>query len=167
MNNQIQLTATHFNYYFICKRKLWFFAQQIQCEQESELVAMGKLIHEASYADEKKEFEFEGIKVDWLDLKNQVVHEVKKSDKVEDAHLWQLKYYLYYFRKNNFGDFTGEINYPKLRKTEKITLSDDDIANIELIEKDIIAIINNEQAPKVEKVMKICKSCSYFELCWI
>ena len=163
----MNITATHINYYLICRRKLWFFSQQIQCEQESELVALGKLIHEASYADEKKEFEFEGIKVDWLDLKNKVIHEVKKSDKVDEAHIWQLKYYLYYFKINNLGDFTGEINYPKLRKTEKITLNDDDIIYIQKVEKEINEIIANEQAPKVNKVMKICKNCSYYELCWI
>ena len=159
------LTIFHLD--LICRRKLWFFSQQIQCEQESELVALGKLIHEASYADEKKEFEFEGIKVDWLDLKNKVIHEVKKSDKVDEAHIWQLKYYLYYFKINNLGDFTGEINYPKLRKTEKITLNDDDIIYIQKVEKEINEIIANEQAPKENKVMKICKNCSYYELCWI
>jgi len=163
----MNITATHFNYYHVCKRELWFFSQQIQCEQESELVALGKLIHEASYADEKKEFEFEGIKVDWLDLKNKVIHEVKKSDKVDEAHIWQVKYYLYYFKINHLGDFTGEINYPKLRKTEKVILTEDDIDSIQKIEKEILEIINNEQAPKVDKVMKICKSCSYYELCWI
>lgn len=163
----MQPTATHINYFQLCKRKLWFFSQQIQCEQESELVALGKIIHEASYQEEKKEFEFEGIKVDWLDLKNKVIHEVKKSDKVDDAHIWQLKYYLYYFKINNLGDFAGELNYPKLRKTETVILTDDDIEYIKNIEKEIADIVNDEKAPQVNKVMKICKSCSYFELCWI
>lgn len=126
----------------------------------------GKIMHESSYSDEKKEYEFEGIKVDWLDLNNKVIHEVKKSDRVEQAHLWQLKYYLYYFKKNNIGEFTGEINYPKLRKKEQIELSDDDVVYIEELIGEIEDVKNLPFAPKVEKPMKICKKCSYNDLCW-
>lgn len=167
MLNQILITGTQLNYFFVCKRKLWLFSNHIQCEQESDLVLQGKVMHENSYSDEKKEYEFEGIKVDWLDLNNKVIHEVKKSDKVEEAHLWQLKYYLYYFRKNNIGEFTGEINYPKLRKKEAVVLSDDDVIYIERLIDEIEDVKNLPFVPKVEKQMKICKKCSYNDLCWV
>ncbi|MBX3042525.1 MAG: CRISPR-associated protein Cas4 [Candidatus Kapabacteria bacterium] len=163
----MHITGTQLNYFFVCKRKLWLFANHIQCEQESDLVLQGKIMHENSYSYEKKEYEFEGIKVDWLDLNNKVIHEVKKSDKVEEAHLWQLKYYLYYFRKNNIGEFTGEINYPKLRKKEQVMLTDDDVVYIEKIIDEIEVVKNLPFAPKVEKPMKICKKCSYNDLCWV
>jgi CRISPR-associated exonuclease Cas4 len=130
-------------------------------------VQLGKLLHENSYSDEKKEYEFGSIKIDWMDLKNKVIHEVKKSDKAEDAHVWQLKYYIYYFKVNNIGDFIGELNYPKLKKKDQVTLSVDDIAYIEKILKEINEINDLTEPPKVGKVMKICKSCSYFEMCWI
>jgi CRISPR-associated exonuclease Cas4 len=166
MYEKIKITGTQINYFFVCKRELWFFSNHIQCEQESDLVLQGKVMHENSYSDEKKEYEFEGIKVDWLDLNNKVIHEVKKSDRVEQAHLWQLKYYLYYFKKNNIGEFTGEINYPKLRKKEQIELSDDDVVYIEELIGEIEDVKNLPFAPKVEKPMKICKKCSYNDLCW-
>lgn len=160
-------TATHINYFLICHRKLWLFSHNIQCEQDSDTVAMGKLIHESSFADKRKEYEFDGIKVDWLDLKNKVIHEVKKSDKVEDAHIWQLKYYLYYFKMRGMGDFSGEINYPKLKKKQNVLLSDDDGKRIEEIIKKINSIISLPNPPPIDVNKKICRNCSYMELCYI
>ena len=93
-------TGTHFNYYQVCKRKLWLFANGINMEQNSELVAEGKFIHENSYpkrSEKYEEVEIDGVKVDYYDAKNKVIHEIKKSNKVENAHFWQLKYYLYVF----------------------------------------------------------------------
>ena len=45
----MNITGTHFNYYQICKRKLWLFANGISMEHTSDLVHEGKLIHEESY----------------------------------------------------------------------------------------------------------------------
>ncbi|TAL66723.1 MAG: CRISPR-associated protein Cas4 [Bacteroidetes bacterium] len=167
INNRTFISGTELNYYFICHRKLWLFSNHIQCEQESDSVLKGKLLHENSYSDEKKEFEFDSIKVDWLDLKNKVIHEVKKSDKAEDAHVWQLKYYIYYFKVNNIGEFTGELNYPKLKKKEKVILNDSDIVQIESIINEIKTITSIPEPPKVGKPMRICKNCSYYEMCWV
>ena len=167
MLNNLNTSGTALNYFFLCQRKLWLFSNHIQCEQESDAVALGKLIHENSYSDKKKEYEFDSIKVDWLDLKNKVIHEVKKSDKADDAHLWQLKYYLYYFKKNNIGEFTGELDYPKLKKKEIVTLHVSDIDYIEKILNEISAVTSLLEPPKIVKPMKFCKSCSYYELCWV
>lgn len=161
------LTATHINYYFVCRRKLWFFANHIFSEHNSELVQLGKLIHEDSYDRKRKEFQFGPVKVDWIDLNKKVIHEVKKSDAVEDAHLWQLKYYLYYLRENNIGVFTGELNYPKLKKKQIVELSEDDILEIKKITAEIENIISSDTAPPVLDKKRICKSCSYYELCYI
>jgi len=94
----MRITGTHFNYFLICPRKLWLFHNGIQMEQTSDLVYEGKLIHENSYpfrSDRFREVEIGGIKIDYYDHRNRVVHEIKKSDKREEAHIWQLKYYLY------------------------------------------------------------------------
>lgn len=42
----MKVTGTHFNYYQVCKRKLWLFANGITMEHTSDLVYEGKLIHE-------------------------------------------------------------------------------------------------------------------------
>jgi CRISPR-associated exonuclease Cas4 len=80
----MQITGSHINYYFVCRRKLWFFANGIQMEQNSDLVYEGKLIHEESYpqrAAKYEEVQIGGIKVDFYDAGNRVIHEVKSQVK--------------------------------------------------------------------------------------
>lgn len=125
----MQITGTHFNYYQVCKRKLWLFANGINFEHTSDLVFEGKLIHEDSYpqrSEKYEEIELDGIKVDYYDAKSKVVHEIKKSNKVEKAHEWQVKYYLYVFEQNGIEGVTGLLEYPVLRKTQPVILSDFD-----------------------------------------
>lgn len=74
------ITGTHFNYYQLCHRKLWLFANGINMEQESDLVYEGKLVHESSYpqrTSKYEEVEIDGIKVDYYDARNKVIHEIK------------------------------------------------------------------------------------------
>ena len=53
--SNIRFTGTQVNYYFLCKKKLWYFTHDIQMERSSDAVYLGKLIHESSYGREKKE----------------------------------------------------------------------------------------------------------------
>lgn len=162
------LTGTHINYYFLCMRKLWLFASGIQMEHTSDMVYEGKLIHETSYpqrSEKYQEIEIEGVKIDYFDHKNKIIHEVKKSDKVEVAHEWQLKYYIYILEKNGINDVTGILEYPVLRKTDKIFLSDRDRNEIEQIKKNIEEIIQSEECPQAIK-QGLCRKCSYFDFCW-
>ena len=53
------------------------------------MVLEGRLIHEDSYPQRSgkyEEIELDGIKVDFYDPKRKVIHEIKKSNKVEAAH---------------------------------------------------------------------------------
>lgn len=137
-------------------------------EHTSDLVFEGKLIHEESYpqrSSKYEEVEMDGIKVDFYDPRNKVIHEIKKSDKVEKAHEWQLKYYLYVFERNGIAGVTGILEYPVLRKTDTILLSDIDRETILDMEKEIEAIIDSEECPPLEK-KRICKNCSYYDFCF-
>lgn len=136
----MQITGTHFNYYQVCKRKLWLFANGINFEHTSDLVYEGKLIHEESYpqrSEKYEEVEIDGIKVDYYDAKSKIIHEIKKSNKVEKAHEWQLKYYLYVFEKNGINGVTGLLEYPTLLKTQDVLFSNVDREKINEIEIDI------------------------------
>lgn len=164
----MQITGTHFNYYQVCKRKLWLFANGICFEHTSDLVYEGKLIHEDSYSqrsEKYEEIELDGIKVDYYDTKNKIIHEIKKSNKIEPAHEWQLKYYIYVFEQNGINNVTGILEYPVLRKTEPVILSDTDRDIIKEMETNIQHIISDESCPSLEK-KGICKNCSYFEFCF-
>ena len=164
----MRTTGTHFNYYQVCKRKLWLFANEISMEHTSDLVYEGKLIHEESYpqrSSKYEEVELDGIKVDFYDAKNKVIHEIKKSNKIERAHEWQLKYYLYVFEKNGIVGVTGILEYPVLRKTDTIILSDIDRETIQTMETEILEIIKSEECPSLQK-KQICKNCSYYDFCY-
>jgi CRISPR-associated exonuclease Cas4 len=166
----MHLTATHLNYYQVCHRKLWLFASGMQLEHTSDAVKEGKLIGETTYADRTQRYaqvEMEGIKIDFFDAKNKVIHETKKSDKIEKAHLAQVRYYQYVLEKNGITGASAILEYPKLRQTESIPpLTDEDRQEVE----DQIAATRQivEAAtcpPKIKK--SFCKSCAYFDFCWI
>lgn len=164
MNDLITITGTEFNYYHICKRKLWLFSHDIQMEQNSDMVYMGKLIHEHSYPRKEKEILVDGtIRIDFLD--DEGVHEVKKSDKMEESHIAQTLYYIYCLRQKGIDIRKGVINYPKQKRTKDVFLTDQKESEITGIILDIKKI-KALDFPPVALNSKICKSCSYEDLCY-
>ncbi|MDZ4204491.1 MAG: CRISPR-associated protein Cas4 [Bacteroidales bacterium] len=164
----MNITGTHFNYYLVCHRKLWLFASGVQMEHTSELVEMGKLIHESSYpnrSERYEEIELAGIKIDYFDAKRKVIHEIKKSDKLEPAHEWQLKYYLWVLLQHGIEGVTGILEYPKMRKTQEVVLSSIDLEEIPDMVRNIETLVQNPLCPPRVKI-GICKNCSYFDFCW-
>ena len=161
------ITGTQFNYYQLCHRKLWLFANFINMEHESDLVYEGKLVHESSYsqrASRYEEVEIDGIKVDYYDGKHKVIHEIKKSNKVDKAHEWQLKYYMHVFEQHGIDVVKGILEYPLLRKTKEVVFTDVDREDIQTILQDTVRIISQDTCPPLVK-KGICKNCSYFEFC--
>jgi CRISPR-associated exonuclease Cas4 len=154
------------NYYHICHTELWFFAHHIQMEQESDVVALGKLTHEEHYSRDttKDEFTIAGIKLDRI-TPDGYIHEIKKSDRAEHAHIWQLKYYLWVLKQHGFGQLNGVLEFPKQRKRIEVSLSPSDEEKI--VEK-IAAVREIVSLPQPPKAVKIgfCRKCSYRELCW-
>ena len=164
----MEITGTQISYYFTCHRKLWLFGNGIQMEQNSELVAMGKLIHETSYSDRPERFqevEIGPVKIDFYDKRDKVIHEVKKSDKLEASHQWQVKYYIYIMEQAGIEGVTGLLEYPKLRHTEQVLLTDDDRAELETIIAAIVKTTAAESCPPLVKT-GICKNCSYYDFCY-
>ena len=144
------ITGTHFAYYQLCRRKLWLFANGINMEQESDLVYEGNI---------------DGIKVDYYDAKNHVIHEIKKSNKVDRAHEWQLKYYMYVFEQHGVEGVRGILEYPEMRKTKEVMLTDVDREEISSMISEIESIIQKEECPpRVKK--GLCRNCSYFDFCY-
>lgn len=163
------ITPTHINYYYVCQRKLWLFSQGIQMEHTSEAVEEGNLIHQTSYPQRGSKFtelDLGVAKIDFYDQKNRVVHEIKKSNKVEEAHQWQVKYYLLLLLRAGIKDATGILEYPKLRKLTAVELSQEDIIQLEHDEREIKQLIKTDLVPgRINK--NFCKRCSYFDLCWV
>ena len=161
-------TGTQIAYLHLCHRKLWLFTHGLTMEQTSDLVAEGKLIHESSYpqrAVKWEELAIENIKIDHFDAVRGIVREVKKSNKREQAHFAQLKYYLFVLERNGIGASHGILEYPKLRTTEEVWLSDEDRLLIPQWENQVWAIVNHSECPaRIEQ--SLCKKCAYFEFCY-
>lgn len=153
-------------YYFICHRKLWYFCNDIQMEQNSEFVSLGKILDETSYAKEKKHFLIDGtINVDFIE-KGMILHEVKKTKSIEEAGIWQLKYYLYYLELKGISKIKASIDYPLLKEKRDIMLEQTDKEKLKEIQKEILQICSQEKPPKILN-SKICKKCAYFDLCYV
>ncbi|WP_294656194.1 CRISPR-associated protein Cas4 [uncultured Fusobacterium sp.] len=163
---QREISGMMFYYYFVCKRKLWFFTNEIQMESENEDVIIGKLIDENSYSRELKHVLIDNtVNIDFI-KEWKILHEVKKQKSIEEAGIWQLKYYIYFLRKRGINIEKGILDYPKLKKREEIFLTEEDEKRIEEILLEIREIVNLKLPPKLEK-LKICKKCAYFEYCYI
>ena len=154
------------NYFHICHTELWYFAHNVHMEQNSELVALGRLAHEEHYERDtsKERFMLEGIRIDRI-TPNGYIHEIKKSNRAENAHIWQIKYYLYVLKNNGFGELKGKLEFPKQRKTIAIENTSDDE---KIIQEKLAEIRNIIAQPEPLKAKKIgfCRKCSYRELCW-
>lgn len=164
---QKAITGVIFNYYFICPRKMWYFYNNIQMEANSEDVQMGKLIDENSYAREDKHINIDNVvNIDFIKGKK-VLHEVKKSSKLEQSAIYQVKYYLYYLQQRGADVNRALIDYPLLKDRVEVVLEEADKKEIEDILTKISSICESNIVPDVLKDKKRCKKCAYFELCFI
>ncbi|WP_076461677.1 CRISPR-associated protein Cas4 [Limosilactobacillus caccae] len=162
----MRVTGNMVNYYFVCPRKLWLFNEQLQFEDNSEKVAMGKLLDESSYGRDEKHVMIDNVVnvdmiQDW-----ETVHEIKRSRAISKAAEWQLKYYIYYLRKKGIEIDKGILDYPLLKRRIEITYLPKDDVEMEDILKQIRIILKMSKAPQAE-LKSICRSCAYYEYCFI
>ena len=149
-----RITGVMVYYYFVCKRKLWYFCHDIQMENASqnENVLLGKLLDESSYSRNQKHINID----DTINIDFQEIHEVKKSKAIEEAGIWQVKYYLYYLKKRGVDITKAQIDYPLLKKNIEVELSQQDEKQMENIIEHIIQI-KKRSTPELEDSKKICK----------
>jgi CRISPR-associated exonuclease Cas4 len=77
-----------------------------------------------------------------------------------------VKYYIYVLERNGIDGVTGILEYPALRQTTKVNLTDTDRHKIKEIEEKIAQLISSDDCPPVINA-KICKSCSYYDFCYV
>ena len=68
--------------------------------------------------------------------------------------------------KKGVCDVKAKIDYPLLKKTVDVELSDDDIEQVENILNEIESIVDMPTPPELKK-KNICKSCAYYDICFI
>lgn len=162
----MKITGTMINYYFHCKRQCWLFYNNLNMEDNSEEVRIGKALHELKLDGKNTEISIESIKVD--KISDKYITEIKKSDADTKAAICQLEYYMYCLNKK------GVKRDGKLEIIEK-NKSDKSIKIIEYddeLDKRVESLLNEMETflsgPMPDNTVgKGCKKCAYYEYCYI
>lgn len=161
-----KITGLMIYYYFVCKKKLWLSINGISMESENENVQIGKILDEMSYSYERKHISINNeINLDFV-KKSGIIHEIKKSRKIEEASIWQVKYYLYYLKKRGIEGITAKIDYPLLKKNIEIVLCEKDEAELDDVIINIKKLLRKKIPPSIDRSKK-CLSCAYYDFCFI
>jgi len=162
----MNITGVMVQYYKACWRELWFFANQINMDYESEDIEIGRLIHEKSYVRERKNINLGEVSFDFVKRGSEnIIFEMKKSSRLEEPVRYQLYYYLWY-AKSAGKRVKGVLVYPKEKKREEVILTEEIEREIEKIVKEIPKIVKQKVPPEAIK-KPYCKRCTYYELCWV
>ena len=161
-----RITGVMIYYYFVCKRKLWYFCHEIRMESDNENVMLGKILDDTSYKRDDKHIDIDGIiSIDFI-RENHELHEVKKSRAIEEAGIWQTKYYLYYLEEKGVKNLRAQIDYPLLRKNRTVELTEEDRKQLDTVIEEIIHIKHQELPGNFQR-SKLCYKCAYGDLCLI
>lgn len=161
-----EITGVMVYYYAVCKRKLWYFYNEISMENENENVKLGKVIDEETYKRDEKHININNIiNIDFIRTKG-ILHEVKKSRSIEEASILQVKYYLYYLKMKGVENIKAKIDYPLLKQTLDIELNEEDIEEVRNVLNDIKLIVENDIPCDLQK-KRICENCAYHDLCFV
>lgn len=167
-------------YHHLCPRKAWWSLRGIWMEQESDTVALGRLLDQSAYGREDKHLQVEAEapdgtlligKIDRANLRQGVLHETKKGRSCEDAHRWQVRFYLWLLHLNGVSrsdgsPFVGQLDYPLLRRTETVTLDNEHLAVLERTIADLRQLTTQESPPPILTKKSFCRKCSFEELCY-
>jgi len=166
----MNITASHITYYLLCHRKLWLHHSGMRMEDNSSSVHEGQHIGKTTYArrtQKWKELNLESVKIDHYDPTENLIREVKKSPKLEHAHVAQVKYYLYALEMRGVTGAGGIIEYPKHRKTTNIDpLTDSDRKEIEGWIAEIERITSLASCPSLVK-KGYCRNCAFYDFCFV
>lgn len=164
----MKVNGTLVNYYFHCKRQCYLHGNKLNLEDNSEMVKIGKAIHEEkAEKNSNSEISIDNIKID--KLSSEYLTEVKKSDADIEASKWQLIYYLKILKEKGI-ERKGKLEFIEKNKSDKKILYYDLNDEIERELNDhinkIIVLIQQNNIPEVLNKPK-CKKCAYFEYCYI
>lgn len=164
----MKVNGTLINYYFHCKRQCYLHGNRLNLEDNSELVQIGRAIHEEKAQEYgNTEIAIENIKLDRLTA--EYLTEIKKSDADEEAGKWQLYYYLKVLKDKGIIR-KGRLEFQEKNKSGKRTvileLGEREEKQLAIYQKEIEELLRQQQAP--EAILEAhCKKCAYYEYCFI
>ncbi|MEM6264338.1 MAG: CRISPR-associated protein Cas4 [Bacteroidota bacterium] len=174
------MNATVLAYGRICPRKAWLHYHGVRMEHESEAVQIGRLIDEQSYASEKKGIDLQAElpdgtvltgKVDWANFREGILHETKKGKACQEAHVWQVRFYLWLLQlcevtQLDGSPYTGMISYPRLKQKVPVELSEADEQALIAQVQSLKTLLAAETPPDRITRRSFCKKCAFEELCY-
>lgn len=164
----MRINGTLINYYFHCKRQCYLHGNRLNLEDNSELVQIGKAIHEEKAQDyDNTEIVIENIKLDRLT--SDYLTEIKKSDADEEAGKWQLYYYLKVLKDKGVirkGRLEFQEKNRSNKKTVILELRKEEEQELEKYQKDIGKLLQQSKVPEAV-FSECCKKCAYYEYCFI
>ena len=158
------ITGTIVNYYIHCKRQCYMHYHKINLEDESELVKIGKAVHEEKNTEE---ISIENIKLDKIGKEYLV--EIKKSDADLEASEMQVLYYLFKLKEKGIikkGKIEVIEKNKSSRKIHEIILTEENEKKLEDVIERIKLLVKDDRIPPIEKSKK-CKKCAYYPYCYI
>ena len=163
----MKLNGTLINYYFHCKRQCYLFGNRLNLEDASEIVQIGRAIHEEKNTHDNSEISIENIKLD--KLTDEYLTEIKKSDADIQAASWQILLYLKILKDKGLVrkgklEFTETNKQPK--KTIIIELTSHLEEQLKTVEAQIAELLQKDDVPAAIND-KRCPKCAYFEYCYI
>ena len=166
-SNHTRVNGTLINYYFHCKRQCYLHGNRLNLEDNSELVQIGRAIHEVKAQEsEHTEIAIENIKLDKLTA--EYLTEIKKSDADMEAGKWQLYYYLKVLKDKGIVR-KGRLLFEEKNKTKQaaviLELDDAQERELERVQTQIEELLLSDEVPKAEKKAG-CKKCAYYEYCF-
>lgn len=164
----MRVNGTLINYFFHCRRQCYLHGNRLNLEDNSELVQIGKAIHEVKAGDrENTEIAIDNIRLDRLTA--EYLTEIKKSDSDIEACKWQLFYYLKVLKEKGIIR-KGKLEFEEKNKTDKTTiilaLGEQEEVQLEQIQENIEELLRQDEVPPAEKSIR-CKKCAYYEYCFI
>lgn len=162
------VNGTLINYYFHCKRQCYLHGNRLNLEDNSEIVKIGKAIHEEkSLGSENTEISIDNIKLD--KLTSEYLTEIKKSDSDIDAAKWQLIYYLKVLKEKGIIR-KGKLEFIEKNKSNKkimiFELTEEIEIQLSIYVQEIERLIQDDKIPDVINKQR-CKKCAYYEYCYI
>ena len=135
MENRV--TGVMIYYYFVCKRKLWYFINEINMESDNENVMLGKLLDENSYRRDDKHINIDNvINIDFI-------------NKINNAHEAGLK--VIYCIGESLSDRENGNTYMVLEKQISEVLNNVSLKNI-MIAYEPVWAIGTGVTPEIDEI---------------
>ena len=167
-------------YHAVCPRKAWYSMRGLWMEQESDAVALGRLLDATSYARRQRPALIEATapdgtplvaKIDGVDLRAGVLHETKKGRSCEAAHALQLRFYLWVLAlagvtRADGAPLAGQLDYPALRRTERVELLPEHEEELQAHVAALARLWRESAPPERFPRRSFCRRCAFEALCY-